>query len=57
MHTTVPVLVLVLALLALSALTTVGTIGQPRKPVTPGIAVWVLIVDALLALGVVYLAS
>jgi hypothetical protein len=42
-----------LILLAFGALSSVAQIGKPRRPLTPGIAVWCLILSGVYALLVV----
>lgn len=39
------------ALFAFGALATVGSVGQPRKPILPGTAVIIVMIDAALIIG------
>jgi hypothetical protein len=41
----------------LSTLTSVGTIGQPRKPLTPGTAVFVVVFNSLLICGLLFVGT
>lgn len=47
----------IVAVYVAAALATVNSIGQPRRPMTPGIAAAVLLVNGLIVWGVVSLAS
>lgn len=49
MHTTM--LSILIAFLGLGAVATVSLVGKPRKPVTPGVAVASVIINALLIVG------
>lgn len=42
-------LIAIAAFLGLNALLTIGAIGKPRRPITPGMAITVLIVDTAIA--------
>lgn len=44
---------LVVALIAVSSMLTIASIGKPRKPMTSGTAVWVLLVNAALVWAIV----
>ena len=41
------------AWLALGALASVALVGKPRKPLTPGVAVATVLINALIVVGVV----
>lgn len=38
----------------LGTLLVVLTVGQPRKPITPGLAAWILVVNSLWTLGLLW---
>lgn len=42
---------------ALSILVNVGTIGEYRKPLTPGSAVFIVILNTLLILGILFVGT
>lgn len=39
----------------IGALATISLIGKPRKPVTPGLAIYALVVGGLMSAGAYYL--
>lgn len=48
---------LLVAWWAASALFTVGNIGKPNKPTRPGVAVAVVVIDALLIVGLLTMGT
>lgn len=45
-----------IGMLAIGSLATIASIGKPRKPITPGIAIYVVVVSALEVAGLVYVS-
>mgnify|MGYP001557761972 CR=1 FL=1 len=50
------ILVTMIVLCAVGALATISQIGKPRKPITPGMAIYVVVYNAAFITGLVYIS-